>query len=244
MPPSTTSLRRIARRRAINAGRAASTGRDRTGADGLEPRPVVHVIDDDASFVKAIVRLLRASGFEVASYESALQFLAREAPDGPGCVLTDLCMPGMDGLELQRALAESGNPMPVLFISGQADVPHAVSAMREGATDFLTKRADLGQLIAAVTHALERDEERRATHAREVELRANFDSLTARERQVLAEVLRGRLNKQIADILHIHERTVKLHRTSLTTKLGVRSAAQLARLTQEAGLWVELTQGS
>ena len=116
--------------------------------------------------------------------------------------------------------------------------------MREGASDFLTKRADLGQLMGAVTRALERDEERRAAESRRVELRANFDTLTARERQVLAEVLRGRLNKQIADTLEIHERTVKLHRTSLTTKLGVRSAAQLARLAQEADLWADLTQGS
>jgi len=244
MNPSRPALRRIARRRAISAGRAASTGREGTGARVIEQRSVVHVIDDDPSFIKAIVRLLRASGFEVAPYSSARQFLDRESRDGPGCVITDLCMPGMDGLALQKELAESGNPLPVVFLSGNADVPHAVSAMREGASDFLTKRADLGQLMGAVTRALERDEERRTAESRKVELRANFDTLTARERQVLAEVLRGRLNKQIADTLEIHERTVKLHRTSLTTKLGVRSAAQLARLAQEADLWLELTQGS
>jgi len=200
------------------------------------PRPVVHVVDDDASYLKAISRLLRAAGFEVATYDSAEAFLAREPRDGAGCVLCDLSMPGMDGLALQQALAATDNPLPVVFLSGHADVPRAVRAMRDGADDFLTKRADLGELIQAVERALAHDRDRRAAQARVQGLRARFDSLTERECQVLAEVVRGRLNKQIADLLGIHERTVKLHRTSITAKLGVRSVAEMTRLTQEAGL--------
>jgi FixJ family two-component response regulator len=201
---------------------------------------VVHVVDDDASFVKAIARLLRASGFDVATYGSAREFLARPAPEGTGCVLCDLSMPDMDGLALQQALAATANPLPLVFLSGHADVPQAVRAMRDGADDFLTKRSDLGELLRAVERALTHDRERREAQQRVHALRARFDALTERERQVLAEVVRGRLNKQIADLLGIHERTVKLHRTSITAKLGVRSVAELTRLTQEAGMLPDL----
>ena len=205
-------------------------------------QPVVHVVDDDASFLKAISRLLRAAGHAVETWDSGAAFLGRPRPAEPGCVLLDLEMPGVDGLSIQRQLAESGNPLPVVFLSGHADVPSAVRAMHGGARDFLTKRADLGELMLAVERALAHDREARASRERIRALRERFAALTARELEVLGEVVRGRLNKQIADRLGIHERTVKLHRTSITTKLGVRSAAEVARLAQEAGV-VDPLQG-
>lgn len=206
--------------------------------------PVVHVVDDDASFLKAISRLLRAAGFEVATYASAKDFLGRQPAEGAGCVLCDLSMPEMDGLALQQALAASANPLPIVFLSGHAEVPQAVRAMRDGAEDFLTKRSDLGELMRAVERALLHDRERRELLERQCAMRARFAALTDRERQVLSEVVRGRLNKQIADQLGIHERTVKLHRTSITAKLGVRSVAELTRLTQEAGFEADAAPAS
>lgn len=206
--------------------------------------PVVHVVDDDASFLKAISRLLRAAGFEVATYASAKDFLGRQPAEGAGCVLCDLSMPEMDGLALQQALAASANPLPIVFLSGHAEVPQAVRAMRDGAEDFLTKRSDLGELMRAVERALLHDRERRERLERQCAMRSRFAALTDRERQVLAEVVRGRLNKQIADQLGIHERTVKLHRTSITAKLGVRSVAELTRLTQEAGFEADAAPAS
>lgn len=206
--------------------------------------PVVHVVDDDASFLKAISRLLRAAGFEVATYASAKEFLGRQPLEGAGCVLCDLSMPEMDGLALQQALAASANPLPIVFLSGHAEVPQAVRAMRDGAEDFLTKRSDLGELMRAVERALLHDRERRELLERQCAMRARFAALTDRERQVLSEVVRGRLNKQIADQLGIHERTVKLHRTSITAKLGVRSVAELTRLTQEAGFEADAAPAS
>ena len=146
-------------------------------------------------------------------------------------------MPGMNGLELQSALAQSPNPLPILFLTGHGDIPSSVRAMRDGAEDFLEKRAPKAQLLGAVKRALARDARERESGARQRELRARFDALTPREFEVLGHVVRGRLNKQIAGDLGIHERTVKLHRTAITTKLRVQSVAELTRLTDEAGLF-------
>ena len=200
--------------------------------------PVVHLVDDDASVLAAMSRLLRASGFAVRTFGSAAEFLAtREGDDAPGCVLADVRMPGMNGLELQSALARSPHPLPILFLTGHGDIPSSVRAMREGAQDFLEKRAPMEQLLGAVRQALARDAQDRESRTRQHELRARFDTLTKRELEVLSHVVRGRLNKQIAGDLDIHERTVKLHRTAITTKLGVQSVAELTRLTDEAGLF-------
>jgi FixJ family two-component response regulator len=205
--------------------------------DNRPPAPTVFVVDDDASFLTAVTRMLRASGFVVKAFASAAEFLARPELDVPGCVLADLQMPGLSGLDLQAALARTNNPMPVLFLTGHGDIPTSVRAMRQGAEDFLTKRAPKEELLDAVKRALARDAAERAERMRVQGLRARFDVLTEREREVLQHVLRGQLNKQIAADLGIHERTVKLHRTAITTKLGVPSVAELTRLTQEAGLF-------
>jgi len=202
-----------------------------------ETVPVVHVVDDDASFLTAISRLLRASGFSVKTYSSAHEFLAQRDADTPGCVLADLQMPKMNGLDLQSSLAQSPNPLPILFLTGHGDIPSSVRAMRGGAEDFLEKTAPKEKLIEVVTRALTRDSREREAREQQRVLRARFDTLTERELEVLSHVVQGRLNKQIAGDLGIHERTVKLHRTAITTKLKVQSVAELTRLTQEAGIF-------
>jgi len=197
--------------------------------------PTVFIVDDDTSFLSAAVRLLRASGFAVRPFNSAREFLAQLEPETPGCALVDLQMPEMNGLDLQAALTRTRKAMPVVFLTGHGDIPSTVRAMREGAEDFLEKRAPKEKLLQAVRRAILRDAQERATRTRTREVQARFKKLSDRERAVLEHVLRGRLNKQIADDLGICERTVKLHRTSITTKLGVQSVAEIARLAQEAG---------
>jgi FixJ family two-component response regulator len=199
--------------------------------------PTVRIVDDDPSFLTATSRLLKASGFTVQTFSSASRFLAQADMDAPGCVVTDMQMPGMSGLELQSALARSVHPMPVLFLTGHADIPTSVCAMRAGAEDFLEKNASKEELLGAVKRALARDIREREEHARKDELQARFALLTQREVEVLSHVVQGRLNKQIASDLNIHERTVKLHRTAITTKLKVQSVAELTRLTDQAGIF-------
>ncbi len=193
----------------------------------------VHVVDDDDSFRVSLGRLLRALDFEVLTYASGTELL-EAAPGGHGCVVADLRMPGLNGLELQNACARDGIELPFVFLTGAADVPSAVSAMQQGAVDFLEKNAPREILIAALNRALERG--RRAQEAREQreQLRGRLASLTEREHSVLSLVVRGRMNKQIAAELGIHERTVKLHRTAITHKLRVRSVAELTLLVHEA----------
>jgi FixJ family two-component response regulator len=196
--------------------------------------PTVFVVDDDASFRRAVSRLLKAAGHQVRVFSSGSEFVESLPATGPGCVVADLQMPGVSGLDLQAALAGSDNPLPVLFLTGHGDIPTSVHAMRLGAEDFLTKRAPRQALLDAVSRALARDARERAERTRVQQARARFDTLTGREREVLAHVLRGQLNKQIAADLGIHERTVKLHRTAITTKVGVQSVAELTQLWAEA----------
>jgi two-component system response regulator FixJ len=198
--------------------------------------PIVHLVDDDASFLAATSRLLRASGLAVKTFPSASEFLAARDVAAAGCAVVDLQMPGLNGLDLQLALGRTRNPLPVIFLTGQGDIPTSVRAMREGAEDFLTKTAPKAALLHAIQHALARDAREREERARRREIGARFEKLTKREREVLSHVVRGRLNKQIAGDLGIHERTVKLHRTSITTKLRAPSVAELTRLAHEAGL--------
>ena len=148
-------------------------------------------------------------------------------------------MPQMNGLDLQSALALTGNPIPILFLTAHGDIRSTVQAMRDGAEDFLEKTAPKTELLDAVTRAIARDRQERNARVRQSELRALFDTLSERELEVLSHVVRGRLNKEIAWDLGIHERTVKLHRTAITTKLRVQSVAELTRLTQEAGIFQE-----
>ena len=189
---------------------------------------IVHVVDDDASFLRSVSRLLRAKGFDVRTFQAAAELLDQLSPDTRGCVVADLNMPQLDGFALQQRLADSATPLPVVFLTGRGDIPTSVRAMRKGAVDFLEKSASPEALIAAIRRALDADD-------RQGELRGRFASLSERELEVLRHVVRGRMNKQIAADLGIHERTVKLHRTAITTKLGVRSVAELTSLSREAG---------
>ncbi len=201
-----------------------------------EGTPVVHVVDDDTSFLVAVARLLKASGYTVRTFPSAADFLA-DLGDAAGCVIADLRMPGMDGLDLQQALTRHENALPVIFLTGEGDIPTTVKAMRQGAEDYLTKRGPKQDLFAAVDRALARDARQRDERAHLRALQARINTLTPRELDVLRRVVAGKLNKQIAADLDIGERTVKLHRTAITTKLQVRSVAELTRLVQAAGLF-------
>lgn len=196
---------------------------------------IIRIVDDDTSFLTAIARFLRAAGLAVKTFASAAEFLAEPEPDVPGCILVDLQMPGLSGMDLQEALAKTGISLPVIFLSGYGDIPAAVQAMRRGAEDFLTKNAPKEQLLDAVNRALDRDVCERVKRAQKDALRQRFSALTPREREVLKHVVQGRMNKQIADEIGLHERTVKLHRTAITTKLGVPSVAELTKLWMEAG---------
>ena len=199
------------------------------------PPPTVFIVDDDASFRNALARLLRGGGYAVQMFASATQFLQAARSDAPGCILLDLQMPGPSGLDLQSALARSDNPLPVVFLTGKGDIPTSVHAMRAGAEDFLTKPVKKDVLFPAIERALARDAQERGLRARRRELRARFDTLTPREREVLAHVLTGQLNKQIALDVDAAERTIKAHRANLMAKLQVQSVAELVRLAHEAG---------
>ena len=205
-------------------------------APRTSPLPTVFVVDDDASFLAAVSRLLRAMGHPVKAFSSAPEFLHSLPDAGPGCVVADVQMPGLSGLELQAALTKTDNPLPVLFLTGHGDIPTSVRAMRQGAEDFLTKNAPKEELMQAVKRALARDARERAERARVQGLRARFEALTGRDREVLQHVLRGQLNKQIAADLEIDERSVKRHRASIMAKLQVHSVAELTRLVHEAGM--------
>jgi FixJ family two-component response regulator len=199
------------------------------------PLATIFVVDDDAAFRNAIERLLRAGGYCVQTFASAAEFL-KVRVDAPGCVLLDLHMPGLSGLDLQGALARSENPLPIVFLTGHGDIPSSVRAIQAGAEDFLTKPVRKAVLFAAVERALARNAQERQQRARQRELRALFETLTPREREVLTHVLSGQLNKQIAMEVEASERTIKAHRANLMAKLKVQSVAELAHLAHEAGI--------
>lgn len=199
-----------------------------------ESEPTVFLVDDDAAFLKAIDRLLRSSGYVTECFSSANEFLSQRRAELAGCALVDLRMPDMDGMALQRALAESANPLPVVFLTGQGDIPASVDAMRQGAVDFLVKTAPKEAVIAAIERALAHDSQQRVARVHRQQLKSRFKRLTQREREVLSELTLGRPNKQIAAKLGIHERSVKRHRTNLMGKLEVNSVAELVKLVIES----------
>lgn len=195
--------------------------------------PSVFIVDDDASTLRALSRLLSLSGYAVEAFASAPEFLGRHQPADRGCVLADLRMPHMSGLELQATLARSGNPLPVIFLTAHGDIPTSVQAIRGGAEDFLTKPVHKGKLLTAVQRALAQDAATFMQDLRRRELQRQFDLLTPREREVLARVVTGKLNKEIARELGAAEGTIKAHRASIMEKFQVHSPVELGRLTQE-----------
>ena len=200
------------------------------------PGHTVFMVDDDEAVRKAISRLLRSAGIASAVFASPSEFLAQYNPDTPGCLVLDMAMPDLDGLQLQTALNEKGCILPIIFLTGHGDVSKSVQAMKQGAFDFLSKPAKDKDLLTAVRAAFERDTVVRQERAKLFEIRARLDALTPREREVLQHVVSGKLNKQIAGDLGIAEATVKMHRAHVMEKMKVESVAELTRLTERFGI--------
>jgi FixJ family two-component response regulator len=198
--------------------------------------PTVFVVDDYAPVRRSISRLLRAAGFVVAAFGSAEEFLAQSDPQTLGCLVLDVAMPTLNGLELQRILAKAGSLLPIIFLTGQGDIPKSVQAMKHGASDFLTKPVNDEDLLAAVRAAIEKGRALRREQAELSEIRARLATLTPREREVLEYVIAGRLNKQIAGDLGTVEQTVKAHRAHVMQKMRAQSVAELVRLTERCGI--------
>jgi FixJ family two-component response regulator len=199
-------------------------------------QPTVFVIDDEFSVRKAIARLLQSAGLAVVTYGSALEYLEGCSQDAHGCLLLDLSMPGINGLQLQKTLAERGNPPPIIFLTGRADIPDSVQAMKGGAIDFLTKPVDEDTLLGAVRNALAADCAIRSDRAELAEISHRLATLTPRELQVLHCVVAGKLNKQTAAELGTVEKTIKVHRAHVMEKMQANSLAELVRLAARAGI--------
>jgi FixJ family two-component response regulator len=202
----------------------------------MNVEPKVYLVDDEASVLKAVSRVLKAAGFRTETFDSAQQFLKSHDRDSPGCLVLDMAMPGVGGLELQETLAAERIRMPIVFLTGRADVPTTVRAMKRGAADFLTKPVDDVQLVEAVTRAMEKDLRSRREHAELDDIQERLATLTPREREVLAHVVSGMLNKEVAAALGAAEKTIKIHRARVMEKMGADSLADLVRIAQRAGV--------
>lgn len=199
-------------------------------------RGKVYLVDDEPDLRRALERLLRAEGCEVAGFDSAAEFLAKVPPDAPGCVVLDVAMPGLDGLAMQQRLSADGALLPIVFLTGHGDIPMSVRAVKAGAVDFLTKPVKGVDLLRAVGAALELSDQRQAQRADLADLQARAAQLTPREREVFGHVIAGRLNKIIADRISTTEQTVKVHRARVMDKMGAESVADLVRIGQRIGI--------
>jgi RNA polymerase sigma factor (sigma-70 family) len=200
------------------------------------PTPVIHIVDDDASFRNSLARLLKASGYQTALYESANAFLEKLPATGAGCILLDMQMSGLSGFQLQEQLARSGSILPIIFLTAHGDIPASVHAMRAGAEDFLPKPVSKEALFESVERALARYAERHQQQERLDAMRKLVATLTPRETEVFSLIVRGKLNKQIANELGTSERTIKAHRHAVMEKLGVRSFAEVVSIAERLGL--------
>ena len=201
-----------------------------------EKDTVVFIIDDDPSVRKGLSRLLRSVGEAVETFSSAEEFLARKRFDGVGCIILDVQMPGLSGMDLQSELCQAEYSMPIVFITGHGDIPMSVDAMRKGAIHFLTKPFDDNDLLKAIREAIDKDRMAKAEQTEVQDIRRRINLLTQREYEILRYVITGMLNKQIAFHLNIAEKTVKVHRGRVMEKLRVDSVAELVRLTAKAGV--------
>src|SRR5262247_303083 len=197
---------------------------------------VVFIVDDDPSMCEALTKLLGTVGLRAKAFKTAQEFLGAKRPDTPSCLVLDVRLPGLSGLDLQRELANTEPPIQIVFITAHGDVPMTVQALKAGAVDFLTKPFRDQQLLDAVQQAIERDRAARHQQRELAELRRRYESLTQREREVLALVVTGLLNKHIAAQLHTSEATVKAHRAQLLRKMEAGSVAQLVRVAERLGL--------
>ena len=201
-----------------------------------EPAPVVIIVDDDASFRTMLVRLLSTVGLKSISFASPAEFLGTSPPDAPACLVLDVQMPGLSGLDLQRELAKTGHHSPIVFMTGHGDIPMSVQAIKAGAVAFLTKPCRNQDLLDAVNEAIKLDREARQQRVELANLRERYESLTTREREVFALVALGLLNKQIALQLGTTERTVKAHRGQMVQKMQAQSVADLVRMADKLGV--------
>jgi FixJ family two-component response regulator len=198
--------------------------------------PTIFVIDDDASIRKSLSRLLRSAGYTTEAFASAEEFLGRQHFSGIGCLLLDVRMPGLSGMDLQEELNKADYQMPIVFITGHGDIPMSVEAMKKGAVDFLTKPFDDKELLRAIERAIEKGRQTRAEYDETADIRRHIDLLTPREGEILGYIITGMLNKQIGLKLDIAEGTVKVHRGRIMEKLCVDSVAELVRLSEKAGI--------
>jgi FixJ family two-component response regulator len=202
----------------------------------LAPRPpTVFVVDDDTAVLKSLSRLLRSAGLAVATFSSPRDFLDRHDPNTPGCLVLDVAMPGLNGLELQQALKARGPDPAIIFLTGHGDIPMSVNAMKRGAVDFLTKPVNDDDLLKAIRVAIEKDRLQRQADAEVTEIQQRLATLTPREREVMHHVISGHLNKQTAADLGTVEKTIKVHRARVMEKMKVHSVAELVHLAERAG---------
>jgi FixJ family two-component response regulator len=202
----------------------------------IEGEPIVFVVDDDPSVRRSIERLIQSIGLKVQTFQSAGEFLQRARPEGPACLILDVRLPGLRGLDLQRELTNRGIQLPIIFITAHGDIPMTVRAMKGGAVEFLTKPFRTRHLLDAIRAAIERDRDTLKQRSEVAQLRNRYDLLTPREREVLAFLVVGLLNKQIAGELVTTERTIKFHRAHIMQKMRAESIADLVRMAQKLGL--------
>ena len=201
-----------------------------------EPPPIIYLVDDDPDVLKSIERLLESVGYKVVAFPSPQQFLERYDRSAVGCLVLDLALPGLSGLELQGMLEQQASYLPIIFLTGRGDIAASVQAMKQGASDFLTKPVDDVLLIATIRDALARDQALRPARIERERIEKRLATLTERERQVLGLIVAGRLNKQIAAELGATEKTIKFHRGNLMRKMDVRVVADLVKLAERAGV--------
>jgi FixJ family two-component response regulator len=197
---------------------------------------VVRVVDDDESIRRSLTGLLQSVGLRVTTYSSAQDFLAADLPDTPGCLVLDVHLPGLSGLELQKVLVDTDRALPIIFLTGLGDIPMTVSAMKAGAIEFLTKPLNAPALLEAIHHAIEQDRDARAERKSLSELRRRYDSLTPREREVMHRIIAGRLSKQIAAEFGTSETTVKEQRAQVMQKMQAETLIALALTAKRLGL--------
>jgi FixJ family two-component response regulator len=201
-----------------------------------ETAPIVFIVDDDLSVRRSTERLVRAAGLNVQAFTSAREFLKNPRPEAPACLILDVRMPGLDGMELQRELTRAGIKIPIIFITGHGDIPMSVRAMKAGAVEFLTKPFRSRSLLDAVHSAIARDRSSHQERSESEGLRERYEQLTPREREVMPLVAAGLLNKQVAGELTTTERTIKFHRAHIMQKMQAESLADLVRMTEKLGV--------
>jgi FixJ family two-component response regulator len=201
--------------------------------------PIVFIVDDDREVRTALSCLLTAAGYQARSFESAERFIEEQDAEAPGCLLLNVCLPGLSGLELQRALAGSPRARPIVFMTGTGDIQAGVQAIKAGAVDFLTKPVDESRIIAAIEQAFRYDAEQRQERAIRSMIQQRLETLTPRERQVMTHVVLGQLNRQIAAEIGTGEKTVKVHRGRVMSKMDAGSVAELVQLAARIGVAIE-----